>query len=135
MTNKKQIRMTVAEYITTMIEASGRQQAEIARDVGFDKPNVITMIKQGKTKLPLNKIGKMAMALGVDAVHLFRLTMNEYHHETWEVIEDIFGGEVLTENEKAILKAVRSAGVGTQKLTGEQVRDIARYISVQIPNV
>lgn len=133
--SKKQIRLSVADYIETMIEASGRQQAEIARDVGFDKPNVITMIKQGKTKLPLNKIGKMAQALGVDAVHLFKLTMSEYHPETWEMIESIFGGEVLTENEKLILKAVRQANVGTHKLAPDQIRDIARYISVQIPNV
>lgn len=130
---KTPLTITVAQYLETQLAACGKQQAEIAREVGFEKANVITMMKQGKTKLPLAKVGKIARALGVDGVNLFRLVMNEYYPETWEEIEGIFQHRVLTENELAVVNAMRVANVGSARLTGEEVRDIVDFISRRIP--
>lgn len=106
--------ITVAEYLTAQIELCGKTQLEIARELGFEKPNVITMFKQGKSKLPIGRVGKMAKALGVDPKFLYALAMSEYEPETWAALEEanIFGeGVIVFENEKEILKLVRECGV------------------------
>ena len=42
----------VARFIAARILDIGKSQKDIAREVGFESANVITMIKQGATKLP-----------------------------------------------------------------------------------
>ena len=77
----------VATFVRHQIQVLGKPQREIAEEVGFEKPNIITMIKQGKTKLPLAKVGAMARALETDPVYLLKLCLSTYHAETWAVIE------------------------------------------------
>lgn len=125
---KSPIHLSVAEYIEIQLEASGKQQNEVAREAGFEKPNVITMIKQGKTKLPLAKIGSMARALGVDPIYLFKLTMQEYMPETWDAIDKLTAQPMLTENELAVVAQMREAGLGTRSLTGDQKRDLLKWL-------
>ena len=80
---------TVAEYLAAQIALSGKSQADIAREVGYDRPNVVNMMKQGVTKLPINKISAFAKALKVDPAHLLRIVMSEYLPETWEAIQEL----------------------------------------------
>jgi hypothetical protein len=100
---------SVAEYIAMQINLCGKSQHEIAQEADFPKPNMITMIKQGKSKLPTAKIGKFAKAIGVDPMHLFKLCMSEYMPDTWEAIEDIIKQPVLTNNELEIIAAIRQS--------------------------
>lgn len=100
--------MTVAEYITRQIEVCGKSQAQIAREVGYgQRPNLVSMIKSGQSKLPVQKIGAFAKALGVDPSFLFRLVMSEYSPATWEAINDIEGAIPVTQNERGILEELR----------------------------
>lgn len=104
--------ITVAEYITQQVNLCGKQQLDIAREAGFNKPNIITMIKQGKTKLPMAKVGPMAKALEVDPTYLFQLAMQEYEPDTWEALKDyIFKAPLLTQNEVEIIETVRQSNV------------------------
>jgi hypothetical protein len=101
-------KITVAKYLDQQIALSDKSQKEIAEAVGYDKPNIITMLKQGATKLPINRVGPMAKALNVDPVHLLRLVMSEYMPETWETIEEILGaGTLVSQEEIALLKFIR----------------------------
>lgn len=118
---------TVAEYISWQIHLCGKKQSEIAQEAGFSKPNIITMIKQGKTKLPLEKVGKFAKAIEVDPIHLFKLCMQEYQPDTWKEIERMFNQPVLTANEIEIIEAIRSANVENPKIRTEEER--ARIIA------
>ena len=79
----------VADFIATRIEKLGLRQVDVAAICGFERPNVITMIKQGKTKLPMDKIGSMAVALQGDAFALYRMCMQEYLPSTWDAIAPI----------------------------------------------
>ena len=97
----------VAGFITQLIKQSGRLQKEIARDSGFDNANVITMIKQGLTKLPLDKVGPMAIALETDAVNLLKMCLEEYHPATWKVIRPHFA-TALTSDELQLIRSMRS---------------------------
>jgi hypothetical protein len=96
----------VAKFVRQQIVLLGKSQVEIAQHVGFDKPNVITMIKQGKTKLPMTKVTKMAEALEADPVYLLKLCMQTYQPDNWEVIEPLLE-HALTNDERNMLYAWR----------------------------
>jgi transcriptional regulator with XRE-family HTH domain len=113
---------TVAEYISAQIGLCGKSQLEIARESGFDKPNVITMIKQGRTKLPMKKLGKFAKALEVDPVHLLRMCMSEYLPDTWEEMQKVIGQPVMTINEMEILEVVRQSNVINPRVRTDEDR-------------
>jgi transcriptional regulator with XRE-family HTH domain len=98
---------TVAEYLDRQISKSRKSQIEIARVCGFETPNMITMLKQGRTKLPLAKVGPMARALEVDPAYLLRLALREYLPETYAAIETVMSPALLTENEMGIINAFR----------------------------
>lgn len=101
--------LTVAEYLTKAIDLSGRTQRAIAAEVGYPKPNVISMMRQGQTKIPIGKIPLFAKALGVDPAHMLRIALAEYHPEVWEVIRSTIG-DPLTRNEALLLGVYREAG-------------------------
>ena len=63
----------VATYLSRRIdELRGvKTQREIAAEAGFAKPNIISMMKVGETKLALDRIPALAKALDADAGHLF----------------------------------------------------------------
>ena len=120
---------TVAEYLAAQIALSGKSQADIAREVGYERSNVVNMMKQGTLKLPITKVGAMAKALGVDPVHLLRLTMTEYMPETMAAVEQIMGRALLTESEQRILEVVRKAAAGREvRLDREKERQLADVI-------
>lgn len=107
MTKSTPIRTTVADFIADRLAESDKTQREIAQECGFEKPNIITMFKNGSTKLPMNRIGPLAKALDVDPAHLLRLAMCEYLPDTWDAIEDIMQSTVLTANELKLVRAYR----------------------------
>lgn len=105
-------RPTVAEYLTAQIDLCGKAQLEIAKECGFGNANIITMFKQGKSKLPVSRIGAIAKALNVDALYLFTLVMSQYEPETWQVIEEsIFKQPLLSRNELEIIEVLRESKV------------------------
>lgn len=99
--------MRVADYLALQIVLSGKSQKQIAEEVGYDKANIVTMFKQGLTKIPIVKVGAFARALGVDPAYLLRLVLCEYMPETWAAIEDAIGGTILTRNELLLVQEYR----------------------------
>ncbi len=120
----------VARFIAARIEATGQLQKDIAVKCGFEKPNIITMIKQGTTRLPLDKIGPMAIALGVDPVQLFKMCMEEYHPATWKAIAPLIGSAI-SPDELILLTALRrsSGGPLMSELSGESKLRFENFIA------
>lgn len=109
----KQPRITVAEYITQLLNLSPKSQREISDEVGWENPTTLTMIKSGRVKLPVHRVPAMAKALGVDPHHLLRLVMEEYTPETWGVLRQVIGSQLdVAEDELALIHLVREAGGG-----------------------
>ena len=54
------------------INASDKTQTEIAMMCGYNNPNVITMIKRGSSRLPLDKVATIAQALDLDPAELMK---------------------------------------------------------------
>lgn len=103
-------RQTIAEYISRRIDqlASKKTQKEIAKEIGYDKPNIISMWKAEDTKVPIDKIPALAKVLDVDPANLFRLALKQYWPEDAKIIADLFGA-VVSQNELAILETIRKA--------------------------
>ncbi|KJZ17352.1 hypothetical protein TW86_03575 [Halomonas sp. S2151] len=99
---------SVAEFITNRQIMLGKTNLVIAEEVGYANQNVISMIKKGKTKLPLDKVLLMADSLEVDRKKLLRMVMKEYMPDSLKVIEQCLGS-VVTENEMALIEIWRDA--------------------------
>jgi hypothetical protein len=84
----------------------GKNQAQIAREVGYTNPNMISMCKRGEVKVPLRKIPDFARALNVDPKHFFKLAVEQHWPEAHKEINAMFNC-VLTENEMKFVKLVR----------------------------
>lgn len=86
-----------------------KNQAEIAAQAGFVNPNVVTMIKNGATKLPIDRVPALAKALDCDARRLFLLALEQGGGETTEAaVREIFG-TIVTRNEVSWIEEIRSA--------------------------
>lgn len=77
----------VSVFLTSLIEKSGKTRKEIANEAGLGKPNMISMLKNGETKLPLAKLGSFAKAVNTDPAHLLKLCLREYYPDVWEAIK------------------------------------------------
>lgn len=118
---------TVAGYITWQLELCGKTQTQVAQECGFELANIITMIKQDKTNLPISKVHKMAKALGVDPKYLFKLAYKEYRPEEWAMFEELMGQPVLTQNEVEMIEVIRSAGMANPKLSPKNKEDLVKF--------
>jgi transcriptional regulator with XRE-family HTH domain len=98
--------------LTQLIRRSGKTQREIARELGYSKPNMISMMKTGEVNIPLQKIGPLAKALEADPAHLMRLALQEYQPENWEAIEAHLG-PLLTANEQKVVDVFREVTGGS----------------------
>ena len=83
----------IAKYLDEKIEdmKAFKTQRQIAEEVGFKIPNMISMLKNGDSKVPLDKIVLLARALDADAGHLLRLGLEQYWEGFGDVIAQIFG--------------------------------------------
>jgi transcriptional regulator with XRE-family HTH domain len=94
----------LAKFLDKRIDAlkGVKTQREIAAEIGYDKPNIISMFKRGESKVPLEKIPAIAKALGADPAHLFRLGFEVYWPNLAGLIEEVFGHQLATKNEAEI---------------------------------
>ena len=105
----------LAKFLETrMLELKHKKtQAEIAEEAGFVNPNMLTMIKKGSSKVPVDRVPALAAALDCDAALLLRLALEQSEGSTvtaaiYEII-----GQPLTKNEVAWIKEVRDASGDT----------------------
>lgn len=99
---------TLAEFIAFQIDIIDMTQKEIATELGYSNPNIITMFKQGTTKVPINKIPAFSKVLGIEPERLLALAMEEYSPEVWKSIQSITG-HLVKPNELELVKLVREA--------------------------
>lgn len=119
----------VARYLEQAIERSGLPQIEIAEALGYDQPNIISMFKTGRTKVPIEIIPKLAELLGVSELYFLKLALEEYSPAIWMIIERAFG-KLVSENEYEIIDFIRTASAGTDpELTEGQENELLRMFS------
>ena len=65
----------IADQISIL--AHRKTQAEIASEAGFANANMMTFLKTGKNKVPLDRVPSLAKALEVDPAYLMRLALDQ----------------------------------------------------------
>ena len=69
-----------------------KSQIEIANEAGFNNPNILSMLKNGASKLPLDRVAALAKALECDPPFLFKLAVEQLGGDTAaHANEEIFG--------------------------------------------
>lgn len=105
-----------------------KTQIEIANEVGFPNPNMVSMIRSGASKLALDRVPAMARALECDPKLLFSLALEQTMGSTTAaVIEEIFG-TVVTRNEVVWLEEIRNASGHTDPTLTTRNRAALRAI-------
>jgi hypothetical protein len=94
----------IARYLDHRIEElrGFKTQREIAAEAGYRRPNILSMLKSGETKTPLDRIPALAKALEADPAHMFRLGLIDLWPDLAALIEEIFGRQMASANEAAI---------------------------------
>ena len=101
----------IADQISIL--AHRKTQAEIASEAGFANANMMTFLKTGKNKVPLDRVPSLAKALEVDPAFLMRLTLDQaVGARAAKAIIGIFGTPA-TENERGWLAELRDASDNT----------------------
>ena len=86
-----------------------KSQLQIANEAGFPNPNMVTMIKQGASKLAIDRVPAMARALECDPAYLMRLAMEQAYGETAaKALIEVFGTPI-SANELGWIEEIREA--------------------------
>lgn len=102
----------------TELLAHRKTQKEIAHEAGFVNGNLISMMKSGASKIPLDRVPALARALETDPAHLMRLALEQAIGRTASVAVLETFGTPTTLNERAWLDEIRDASGSTDpKLT------------------
>jgi len=105
-----------------------KSQGQIASEVGFPNPNMVTMIKNGTSKLALDRVPSMARALECDPAYLMRLAMEQAVGDTAaQAIVEIYGTPI-TVNELGWLEEIRDASHNTDPRLTKRPRAALRTI-------
>lgn len=86
-----------------------KSQREIAVEVGFPNANMLSLLKAGANKIPIDRVPMLAKALELDPARLMLLALQQSEGQTvTQAIEDCFGHGV-TANERVWLDEIRQA--------------------------
>lgn len=91
----------------------GLTDQQLSEALGFERPVVLTLIKAGTMKMPINKIPALAKALKLDTVELMRTALRESTPELSEAITEVFDPLHLNAAEVNLITHLR-------KLSGDQ---------------
>jgi len=101
-----QRRLRFSALINQLIIESGKSNGDIAEAMGYDKPNIISMLKSGKTRLPADRITDFSKAVGFDAGQLLREWFAAFEPDVLPAIEQHMG-MMLSSSERSWVVALR----------------------------
>ncbi|MGY6412509.1 MAG: XRE family transcriptional regulator [Alkalilacustris sp.] len=105
-----------------------KTQAEIAAEAGLRSVNFLTMLKNGTSKVPLDRVPALAKAMEADPKLLFRLTMEQEMGGTAaKAIEEIFG-TIVSRNDVAWIEALREVSDNTDPTLTSRAKSTLRGI-------
>jgi hypothetical protein len=113
-TTKEQKEQKLATHMAQLVEMTGETRTAIAAKSGFKRPNILSMILNGQTRLPLDKIHPFARAVGADPDHLARLCLEAYEPDVFKLIQSMFATaeDAVTPAEWQVIRAIREASAG-----------------------
>lgn len=119
-----------AQLIIDRIRALSHRktQAEIATQAGFANANMMSLLKSGTNKIPLDRVPALARALEVDPGLLMRLALDQAVGATAaRAIRESFGPP-LTQNEQRWIAELRTASGNADPEPTQEARTALRAI-------
>ena len=107
---------------------SAKSQADIASEAGFVSVNMLSIIKTGGTRLPIDRVPALAKALDVDPRRLLQLAVEQWVGGTAARTFDEIFGTIVTLNEIAWLKEIRDASDNGDPTLTTRARSTLRSI-------
>lgn len=104
-----------------------KTQRQIAAEAGYTNPNMLSMLKTGVCRLPLDRVPGLARALETDPVLLFVMAVEQAGGTEAATVERIFH-ELVTENEGEWLREIRSASGNSDPRLTSRARSAIRGI-------
>lgn len=99
----------IANYVSRSIKLSGKPNTQIAHEAGFSHSNFVSMIKTGKSQVPMARIPALAKAMGTDPKILLDGCLAVYHPELHKVISSLAPGALISRGELALIRVLRHA--------------------------
>ena len=130
MTSRPFANTQLAQFIGKRVSqlAPKKSQGEIASAAGFQNVNMLSMLKNGVSKLPIDRVPSLARALECDPAYLLRLALEQ----TWgstiaNAIIEIMGTPV-TENERGWLQEIRDCSKNSDPRLTSRSRTALRAV-------
>lgn len=79
----------VSVFLTRALEDSEKTQAQVAKEMGLAKGNVMTMFKQGLSPMPIRHIPSFCESTNSDVIELMTLALREYHPAMYQTFKDL----------------------------------------------
>ncbi|CAN7686058.1 XRE family transcriptional regulator [Mesorhizobium amorphae] len=119
----------IAKFLDKRIYELGhrKSQRDIAREIGLTNDNVVSMMKNGRTKVPLDRVVSIAKALETEPRPLFVLALMQSGNEKDRAAFQEIVGE-FTENEQEIIEVIRKFSNGTDPKMSVVFRRILRAL-------
>jgi hypothetical protein len=107
----------VAEAVRAALARLGPEKShlQIAQELGYDRGNMLSMIKSGHASIPFKSLGLFSEVLGIDLGHLVRLYIEDNATESAGKLGQAFRDcnlAVLSSNEVEILNRLRAENGG-----------------------
>lgn len=122
----------IVKFIDARLEElklGGKTASDVAREAGYQHPNIVSMFRTGKTKVPLDKVMELARAMEVDPAILLGLALEQFWPKEAKGVSELLN-RIVTANEFAIIEHIRSASNHTDpELTAALTAELDRVFS------
>ena len=105
-----------------------KTQAEIGVEAGFTNVNMVSLIKSGATRLPLDRVPSLAAALEVDPARLLQLALEQWAGSAAARTFDTIFETIVTQNEVGWLTEIRDASANSDPVITTRARSAIRAI-------
>lgn len=105
-----------------------KSQAEIAEEAGFVSPNMMSMLRSGASKLPIDRVPALAKALDCDPAYLLQMALEQVAGDTVARAMIEIMGTPVTKNEEQWLEEIRSASGNTDPRLTSRTKAALRAI-------
>jgi transcriptional regulator with XRE-family HTH domain len=100
-------KMSVAEYFSFYLHRSGKSHKKIAEALGIKNPNIVSMLKSGRTKIPLGRVAEIAECLDIPKQDFFLRCVAEYDEPLFRTLYRCVPGLLITEKEMSDREAAK----------------------------
>jgi hypothetical protein len=105
--------LSVKEVMRLKMAEHGIKNVELQRELGFPTPNVISMMKSGSMRVPIQHAAKIATLFEIDKLAFLRKVVEENDPNLWDAMESAMGiGFSVSANESKLLNILRDGLCG-----------------------